>query len=251
VSPLRETSFQTAAASEDDPWLIEIGLDAILTSNAAGTPDDEIALGIASPSASITYTHPQALFGWSLSAGADVSTDRYSRLDDDFNESAAGLRANARRDFAQNWVDLSVISTNRFDEDFSDRSASLTDYGVELGRNFSDAWKGSVRAGYRASDDDGAKRTTLRGALAYAFAQKPLGADWSVEQRVQYAAYRDGRNDGRDDVFARTQITGRWPLANGFIAALAARYAHTFSNRDAVESDVVEIAPSIGWGAAF
>jgi hypothetical protein len=231
------------------PFTLSLDLSGALSSNAGATADDEIAAAYAGPLATVRYAAPDAVGGWSFSAALQGGGSYYSRAGGALDEGDALANASLSRPFADGEFSLIYSALGSYDGGFDQRLQTTLDYGARYVRKFGEGGRDrfDLRAFYRASDRESARRSVLRLDLAHAFASGPLGATWELGERLQYADYRlVGRGS---DLLTSTSIGPSWVVGKATVS-LAASYAHNFSDAAAARADIFEFGPTVSFSTA-
>jgi hypothetical protein len=246
VDRLARIESEGAAAS---PITFSLDVSGALSSNAGASAEDEISAAYAGPLATVRYAAPDTIGGWSFAAALQGGGDYYSRFGGEFDEGSALANASLTRPLADGDFSLTYAARASFDGRFDERFQTTLDYGARYVRAWGEGERNrfDLRAFYRASDRESARRSVARLDLAHEFAARPLGAVWELGQRLQYS---DHRQDGRDsDFLSSTSFGPTWSVGAATVS-LSASYAHNFSDNDAARVDIFEFGPTVSFSSA-
>jgi hypothetical protein len=231
-------------------WSFDASTPLLFDTNPFWAADGSEDALLATPSLSLTYSHPQLVPGWDLELSAEADADVYSRDPDDLNEARltaeatifhrVGNAGTLSFGFRQRW---SYIG-----EDFSDFDQSQQRYVATFASNVSGNLWASVNAEYRDSSRASQKR-----------AMGTVEFDWTMLesedvrlgffQEFAYSRFTAGANDGRHDLLSLSELllTPNLNLPNGMRFSVAATLFHRFSNREASRFTGVQVGPSLGF----
>ena len=227
------------------------------TTNAGAVGGDEVETTYFGPTAKLAYQR-EVRDGWTVRADVGLVGSYYNEFPRTFDEVAPS--GGVGIDFALDRTTYAAryAVTGSYDGDFDEynRTRRRTSFTLthKVGGDTPQLAPTSVELELYHEDSDVATARS-RGArleLNHRLSWTTFGAEWRVRQRIIYAEYTAGANDGREDTRLQTLFGPTWTIPETrWRFGLEFDYARNFSNREASRSERFQISPRFAYVHEF